>query len=38
MMKDAKKGAFNVLIVWAIDRFGRSRTGNLGDVLDEFDR
>ncbi|MGH7295365.1 MAG: recombinase family protein [Polyangiaceae bacterium] len=37
MLKDAKKGVFNVLIVWAIDRFGRSMTANLGDIL-ELDR
>jgi DNA invertase Pin-like site-specific DNA recombinase len=37
MMKDAKRGVFDVLIVWAIDRFGRSMVGNLGDVL-ELDR
>jgi putative DNA-invertase from lambdoid prophage Rac len=37
MMKDAKKGKFNVLVIWAIDRFGRSMVGNLGDVL-ELDR
>ena len=37
MLRDAKKGSFNVLIVWAIDRFGRSMTRNLGDVL-ELDR
>jgi putative DNA-invertase from lambdoid prophage Rac len=37
MMKDAKRGAFEVIVVWAIDRFGRSMVGNLGDVL-ELDR
>lgn len=37
MMKDAKRGAFNVLVIWAVDRFGRSMTGNLADVL-ELDR
>jgi putative DNA-invertase from lambdoid prophage Rac len=37
MMADAKKGRFKVLIVWALDRFGRSMTGNLADVL-ELDR
>jgi DNA invertase Pin-like site-specific DNA recombinase len=37
MMKDAKRGKFSVLVIWAVDRFGRSMTGNLGDVL-ELDR
>lgn len=37
MLKDAKKGGFDVLVVWALDRFGRSMTGNLTDVL-ELDR
>lgn len=37
MMKAAKRGSFDVLIVWALDRFGRSMVGNLTDVL-ELDR
>ena len=37
MMKEARRGGFDVLIVWAIDRFGRSMVGNLTDVL-ELDR
>jgi DNA invertase Pin-like site-specific DNA recombinase len=37
MLKDAKRGAFKVLVVWALDRFGRSMTGNLNDLL-ELDR
>jgi DNA invertase Pin-like site-specific DNA recombinase len=37
MMKAARRGAFDVLNVWAIDRFGRSMVGNLTDVL-ELDR
>jgi DNA invertase Pin-like site-specific DNA recombinase len=37
MMGDAKRGAFDVLVVWAIDRFGRSMVGNLQDLL-ELDR
>jgi DNA invertase Pin-like site-specific DNA recombinase len=37
MMKDAKRGKFKTLVVWALDRFGRSMTGNLADVL-ELDR
>jgi DNA invertase Pin-like site-specific DNA recombinase len=37
MMKDAKRGTFRALIVWALDRFGRSMVGNLSDVL-ELDR
>jgi DNA invertase Pin-like site-specific DNA recombinase len=37
MMKDARKGGFDTLIVWALDRLGRSMVGNLNDVL-ELDR
>ena len=37
MLKDAKRGEFSVLVIWAIDRFGRSMTRNLADVL-ELDR
>jgi DNA invertase Pin-like site-specific DNA recombinase len=37
MMKDAKRGAFDVMVIWALDRFGRSMVGNLADVL-ELDR
>jgi DNA invertase Pin-like site-specific DNA recombinase len=37
MMRDAHGGAFDVLVVWALDRFGRSMVGNLRDVL-ELDR
>jgi DNA invertase Pin-like site-specific DNA recombinase len=37
MLKDAKRGRFQVLVIWALDRFGRSMVGNLGDVL-ELDR
>ncbi len=37
MMKDARRGAFDVIVVWAIDRFGRSMIGNVSDVL-ELDR
>jgi DNA invertase Pin-like site-specific DNA recombinase len=37
MMRDAHRGAFNVLVVWALDRFGRSMVGNLQAVL-ELDR
>jgi DNA invertase Pin-like site-specific DNA recombinase len=37
MLKDAKRGRFQVLVVWALDRFGRSMVGNLQDVL-ELDR
>ena len=32
-----QRGEFDVLVVWAIDRFGRSMVGNLQDVL-ELDR
>jgi len=37
MQKDARRGKFGVLVIWAIDRFGRSMVGNLQDVL-ELDR
>lgn len=37
MMKAARRGAFDVLVVWALDRFGRSMIGNMNDVL-ELDR
>jgi DNA invertase Pin-like site-specific DNA recombinase len=37
MLKDARRGKFQVLVVWALDRFGRSMVGNLRDVL-ELDR
>jgi len=34
MMRAAHKGEFDVLVVWALDRFGRSMVGNLQAVLD----
>jgi DNA invertase Pin-like site-specific DNA recombinase len=37
MQRDARRGRFNVLVIWALDRFGRSMVGNLQDVL-EMDR
>src|SRR5580658_10249072 len=37
MLKDAKRGRFETLVVWALDRFGRSMICNVGDVL-ELDR
>jgi putative DNA-invertase from lambdoid prophage Rac len=37
MMADARRGRFDVLVIWAIDRFGRSMVGNLQDLL-ELDR
>ncbi len=37
MMLDAHRGRWSVLVVWALDRFGRSMTGNLTAVL-ELDR
>ncbi len=37
LMNDARRGAFDVLAIWALDRFGRSMVGNLQDVL-ELDR
>jgi DNA invertase Pin-like site-specific DNA recombinase len=33
MMKDAHAGAFDVLVVWALDRFGRSMFENIRDVM-----
>lgn len=33
MMQDAKDGKFQVLVIWALDRFGRSMGGNIRDVL-----
>lgn len=37
MMNAARRGKFRVLIIWALDRFGRSMDGNLRAVL-ELDR
>ena len=37
MLKAARQGKFDVLVVWAIDRFGRSMVGNMTDLL-ELDR
>ena len=34
VLRDAKADRFQVLVVWAIDRFGRSMSRNLNDVLD----
>ncbi|MGO9835109.1 MAG: recombinase family protein [Polyangiaceae bacterium] len=34
MMRDARARRFQALVVWAIDRFGRSMTGNLSDIVD----
>jgi DNA invertase Pin-like site-specific DNA recombinase len=34
MMRAAHEGRFDVLLIWAIDRFGRSMVGNLQAVLD----
>lgn len=34
MMADARRREFDVLLVWAIDRFGRSLEGNVRDVLE----
>jgi DNA invertase Pin-like site-specific DNA recombinase len=33
MLREANARRFEVLVVWALDRFGRSMTGNLNDVL-----
>lgn len=37
MMEAARLGKFDVLLVWALDRFGRSMVGNVAAVL-ELDR
>lgn len=37
MMLDAHRGRWTTLVVWALDRFGRSMAGNLAAVL-ELDR
>lgn len=37
MLRDAHVGCFEVLLVWALDRLGRSMVGNLQVVL-ELDR
>lgn len=34
MMADARRRQFDALLVWAIDRFGRSLEGNVRDVLE----
>ena len=33
MLEDAHRGRFEVLVVWALDRFGRSMVGNMQAVL-----
>jgi putative DNA-invertase from lambdoid prophage Rac len=33
MMADARRGAFGVLLVWSLDRFGQSMASNLNDAL-----
>jgi DNA invertase Pin-like site-specific DNA recombinase len=33
MMADAKRGAFDLVAVWSLDRFGRSMAGNVADAL-----
>jgi len=33
MLEDAHRGAFDVVLVWSLDRFGRSMVGNVQDVL-----
>jgi putative DNA-invertase from lambdoid prophage Rac len=37
MLDDARRGAFDVLLIWALDRFGRDHVGNMLDVR-ELDR
>jgi DNA invertase Pin-like site-specific DNA recombinase len=33
MLQAAKAGKFKVLVIWAIDRFGRTMAGNIRDLL-----
>jgi DNA invertase Pin-like site-specific DNA recombinase len=33
LIEEARRGAFRVLVVWKLDRFGRDMVGNLLDVL-----
>ena len=37
MLDDARRGVFTTLVVWSLDRFGRSMVGNVNDLL-ELDR
>jgi DNA invertase Pin-like site-specific DNA recombinase len=37
MLKDARRGMFDVVVIWAIDRLGRSMVGNMQDIA-ELDR
>jgi DNA invertase Pin-like site-specific DNA recombinase len=34
MMREAHEGLFTVLVIWSLDRFGRSMVGNLQAVLE----
>ena len=34
MRQDASRSAFDVLLVWSLDRFGRTMVGNVRDVLE----
>lgn len=34
VLEDARSGAFDLLLVWSVDRFGRSMFGNLRDVVE----
>lgn len=34
MMEDARAKKFTTLVIWALDRFGRSMAGNVRDVLE----
>jgi putative DNA-invertase from lambdoid prophage Rac len=34
MLDDARRGVFDVLVVWALDRFGRSMASNVRQVLE----
>jgi DNA invertase Pin-like site-specific DNA recombinase len=37
LLKDARRGKFDVVVIWAIDRLGRSMVGNMQDIA-ELDR
>jgi DNA invertase Pin-like site-specific DNA recombinase len=34
LLKDAHRGQFDVIVVWSLDRFGRSMLGNIAAILE----